>query len=81
MKISKKSVSVKAAEEVTTVDEKDKVKAPSGFTGKYAFAQEHIMEAIKELTNLVAVDSEDDVASDSIANLSVVLLDLQGGED
>ena len=80
MKISKNKSATKkviAAEEV----KKDDKPTASGFTGKHAFAQEHIMEAIKALTNLVVADSEDDVASDSIANLSVVLLDLQGGDE
>ena len=48
------------------------------FEGKYAAAQDHIMEAVKELTKLAGED--DEIAKDSIANLSVVLLDLQGNK-
>lgn len=70
---------VQASEEKDAVKDIEKKEPVYGneFGGKYGRAQNHIMEAIKELTGILD-DSDDEIAADSIANLSVVLLDLQG---
>ena len=49
------------------------------FEGKYGKAQDHIMKAVEELTEIAKTG--DEIAKDSIANLSVVLLDLQGSKE
>lgn len=84
MIVSKKT-KVTAAEEVieqelenVVPDEGSTVEEPAVETipciDPKACALEHIMEAIKSLTKIAKTDS---VAKDSIANLAVVMFDLQ----
>jgi len=75
MKI-KKIQGSKAA--VNDMDDRKEPVYGDEFSGMYAEAQNHIMDAIKELTEIARTG--DKVAKDSIANLSVVLLDLQGNK-
>jgi len=77
MKITKKIQAAKDDNSVQNIEDKEPVLG-NNFDGKYASAQDAIMTAIKELT-AIAKDG-DAIAKDSIANLSVVLLDLQGNK-
>ena len=77
MIIKKNIQASKNNDAVETIEEKKEPVYGNEFEGKYAEAQDHIMEAIKALTEIA---QDDEVAKDSLANLSVVLLDLQGNK-
>ena len=74
MKIRRAVVSAENNSGVEEIKDKEPVLGYE-FSGKYGKAQDHIMQAVKELSEIAKTG--DEIAKDSIANLSVVLLDLQ----
>lgn len=76
MKIKKQpKAAVKASENVTTQSDFSAVDTVLDGCNAYANAKCYIQNAIKELST---VTTDDIVAKDSIANLAVVILDLEG---
>lgn len=78
MKIRRSVVSAQNKSGAENIDKKEPVLGYE-FEGKYGKAQDHIMKAVEELTEIAKTG--DEIAKDSIANLSVVLLDLQGSKE
>lgn len=75
MKINRKTNACDLQKETQIPEDVEPVLGEAAAAGSYDEACDYIMKAIRSL----AEHSDDAIAQDSIANLSVVLFDLQGG--